>query len=107
MQGDFSSFLVLIVFFCFMLLLSFIFKKNKGRDPASLVKPKAPLPQKKVLPKQVAPPLTTQKKASSYVVEKKASKPFLNQDWKKGDSLRKAFVLSEVLRRWDDSSSKF
>lgn len=45
--------------------------------------------------------------SSSYQVEKKKKSPFLKKGWNKKSSLKQAYIVSEVLKKWDENERKF
>lgn len=105
MTGDsLGSFLLPLLF-----LLIFFFsgrkKKNKRPPTFSSVAREEPLAKQTKpapLPQQIKP-ASTFKRTTSYEVEKKQRRnPILSKEWNTRNSLQKAFVLSEVLKRIDE-----
>ena len=99
-----SSFL----FFCFLLILAlFLFRKPK-KTIEPLIRKKPAAIKKVPLPKKNHPIRSqVQASSSSYQVEKKKKSPFLKKGWNTKSSLKQAYIVSEVLKKWDENERKF
>ncbi len=99
-----------VPFFIFLAIFLFFLFTNKGKKGKEvLVKPafKKPVPKKPVFQKNTPIKRSgyTEKRDTSYEVEKKKEIPFLKQTWKKKNSLKQAFILSEILKREHERDS--
>ena len=102
MSGEFLVPLLLFLFF----FIAGRRKKPKSPPPLIPIREKAALskrqPTSTSLPKK-EPAIAVPRKSSSYEVEKKQRRiPILSKEWKNKNSLQKAFVLSEILKRIDE-----
>lgn len=105
MSGDsLGSFLLPLLF---LLFFFFAGRKKKPKEPPPFPsipkeRPLTNLRKVDALPR-IEKPVPTLKRTTSYEVEKKQRRnPILSKEWKSKNSLQKAFVLSEVLKRIDE-----
>ena len=101
-QGSSVPFFIFLAVFLFFLLTN-RGKKNKQpqkRPPAVRrpVPPKVPIVKNSPIQRNSY----VAKRDTSYEVEKKKEIPLLQKTWKSKNSLKQAFILSEIVKRVDE-----
>lgn len=104
MAGDSSSSLPLF-FLLAIFALSFLIRRGKNQAPPAIKPPVQPGAKKVLLKKQslsTLPFKEERKLPIRYEVDRKKQGTFLSKKWKDKDSLKQAFILSEILKRVDE-----